>query len=84
MIGSVTDEGMLDAPKPRTARAAVNLPGAGFNRGNRKEQRKVAPSALFAARIDPPCAMTIERLMANPSPRPSSRNVTNGSKTRSS
>ena len=36
-----------------------------------RRQRNVAPpSALFSARIEPPCAVTIERLMASPRPRP--------------
>jgi hypothetical protein len=47
--------------------------------------RNVAPpAALFSARIEPPCAVTIDRLIASPSPRPCRRNVTNGSNTCSS
>ena len=50
----------------------------------RKHRNVAPPSALFSARIDPPWSLTIDRLIASPRPRPCSRNVTNGSNTRSS
>src|SRR5262249_26306516 len=46
-------------------RDSVEAPGS--------RQRNVAPPpVLFSARIDPPCAVTIERLIARPRPRPCS------------